>query len=58
VHNIKYRFLENKVIIRLNGKICQTGEELILSNLFYEILERCLKRLETEKSILLSSFLC
>ena len=56
MHNIKHQLLENKVIIRLNGKICQTGEELILSELFHKILERCLKRLETKNSILLSSF--
>ena len=56
MQNIKYQLSENKVIIRLNGKICQTGEELILSKLFYEILEKCIKKLEKKNSILLSSF--
>jgi energy-coupling factor transporter ATP-binding protein EcfA2 len=51
-----YKILEKKVIIKINRRICETPEELLSSNLFSEIIRRCIKNLSRRDSVLLGIF--
>jgi hypothetical protein len=45
-----------KVTLTINARICEDSQELLSSDLFYEILERCIKRLSKKDSALLNIF--
>lgn len=51
-----FKFVDNKVIIRLKDRICDTPEELLSSLMFREVLKRYLKSLLKESSPLLALF--
>ncbi len=48
-----FKIIENKIILTSKGRLCETPEELINSELFREILSRFTAHLEKKKSILL-----
>ncbi|MDZ7370566.1 MAG: phosphoenolpyruvate carboxykinase [candidate division KSB1 bacterium] len=48
--------VQNKIIIRLRDRVCETGEELLSSSLFREMLKRFIETLEKRKSPLLRLF--
>jgi energy-coupling factor transporter ATP-binding protein EcfA2 len=50
------KFVDNKVILSLEDRICETPEELIVSTLFLDVLERYIKDLKKKGSRLLSIF--
>jgi len=52
----KYEISENKVIMRIKNRVCETPEELFLSDMFYSILKNCLKELKKHDSYLLGIF--
>lgn len=54
--NYSYIIFEKKVIIKINKRLCETPEELISSELFLEILKRCIKNLSRRNSTLLDIF--
>jgi len=51
-----YKFVERKVIIRLRDRVCDTGEELLASDLFREVLFRLVADLRRKRSPLLGIF--
>jgi hypothetical protein len=51
-----FKFVGNKVIIRLRDRVCEDADELILSDLFYELLKRFINRLKHKQSHLLQLF--
>ncbi len=51
-----HRILEKKVILTIKTRLCENPEELLSSELFREILKRCLARLSRRDSSLLSIF--
>ena len=51
-----FEIYENKVIIKLHNRICETGDELLESDLFEEIMGRCIQDLSRRESLLLSIF--
>jgi len=54
--NYSHTIFEKKVIIIINRRLCETPEELISSELFLEILKRCIKNLSRRNSTLLDIF--
>lgn len=54
--NYSYSIFEKKVIIKINKRLCETPEELINSELFLEILNRCIENLSRRNSTLLDIF--
>jgi len=54
--NYSYILSEKKVIITINKRLCETPEELIGSELFIEILNRCIKNLSGRNSTLINVF--
>jgi energy-coupling factor transporter ATP-binding protein EcfA2 len=52
----EFEILENKIMIRIQNRICETPDELISSNLFYRVLENCIKKLQQHDSELLTIF--
>jgi len=54
--NYSYTISEKKVIITINKRLCETSEELIDSELFIEILNRCITNLSKRNSALLNIF--
>jgi len=54
--NYFYTISEKKVIITINKRLCETSEELIDSELFIEILNRCIKNLSRRNSDLINIF--
>jgi energy-coupling factor transporter ATP-binding protein EcfA2 len=54
--NYSHTIFEKKVIIIINKRLCETPEELINSELFLEILSRCIKNLSRRNSTLLNIF--
>lgn len=54
--NYSHIIFEKKVIIKINKRLCETPEELISSELFLEILKRCIKNLSRRNSTLLDIF--
>ena len=51
-----YKIIGKKVIIKINKRICETPDELLCSNLFSEIMKRCIKNLSRRGSVLLNIF--
>ena len=51
-----YSFVQNKVIIRLRDRVCETPEELLRSALFRDMLTRFVRELERKSSPLLQLF--
>ncbi len=51
-----YKIIDNKVILRIRGKIYDTSEELIESGMFKELLHRVIQSLVAKNSILLRIF--
>lgn len=51
-----YQLIDGKVIIRVRDRICDSGEELLASPLFMEILKRCTDELKRHNSGLLNIF--
>ena len=51
-----YKILENKVIIQVHDRICETSDELIDSALFKEIIRRGIRQLEKRRSFLMGVF--
>ncbi|NPV78414.1 MAG: phosphoenolpyruvate carboxykinase [Anaerolineae bacterium] len=56
MQNSVYQFDGGKVIIRLRGRICETPDELLNSELFLLVLKRCLRDLARRESKLLRIF--
>ncbi len=56
MEDTSYQIIDGKVIIRVRDRICDSGEELIASPLFMEILRRCTDELCRHNSNLLSIF--
>jgi len=54
--NYSHVLSEKKVIITINKRLCETPEELIDSELFIEILNRCIKNLSGRNSTLINVF--
>ena len=54
--NYSYTISGKKVIITINKRLCETSEELIDSDLFIEILNRCIKNLLKRNSTLIKIF--
>ena len=51
-----YEFFDDKVILRIRNRVCNTEEELLRSGLFDAVLKRYLKELEDQHSSLLDIF--
>lgn len=51
-----YQFLEEKVVLRIKDRICDTADELLSSDLFLKVLTRCIHNLNHRNSRLLSIF--
>jgi hypothetical protein len=51
-----YKFVDDKVILRVRDRICDSTEELISSELFYEITRRFVQDLKRKQSPLLQVF--
>lgn len=56
MNNYSYKLSKNKVIIKIQTRVCETAEELLSSELFFEIVKRCVKNLSRKDSILLKIF--
>lgn len=50
------KFVDNKVILRLKDRICETPEELLTSTLFLDVVRRYIKYLKKKDSVLLTIF--
>lgn len=53
---IHFSFVDNKVIIKLKSRVCDTPNELISSNLFLTVLTKCIQHLSLKESKLLRLF--
>ncbi|MBN1548000.1 MAG: hypothetical protein JW902_15215 [Syntrophaceae bacterium] len=51
-----YKFLKRKIIIRLRDRVCGTPEELLTSDLFYEVITRFINDLKRREAPLLAIF--
>ncbi len=51
-----YRFVNKKIIIFLRDRVCETPEELIASDLFFEVVRRFMDELKRRQSPLLQLF--
>jgi hypothetical protein len=51
-----YKFVDQKVIIRLRDRVCETAEELLSSDLFREVVGRFVRELGRQDSPLLGLF--
>ncbi len=51
-----FQIINNKVIIHIHARICETPEDIVKSPLFAEIITRAVKKLEKRHSILLQVF--
>jgi hypothetical protein len=54
--NSSFKLFDRKVIIRSRDRLCDTQDELIASDLFHEILGRCISELANKRSRLLNIF--
>jgi hypothetical protein len=46
-----YKFVDNKIIIRLRDRVCESADELITSSLFREVVERFVRELARRDSV-------
>ena len=51
-----YRFVDNKIIIRIRDRVCESADELLSSQLFGEVLNRYVNTLIRQDSPILSMF--
>ncbi|OGX25456.1 MAG: hypothetical protein A2787_06715 [Omnitrophica WOR_2 bacterium RIFCSPHIGHO2_01_FULL_48_9] len=51
-----FEILEKKIIIRLQDRVCETSEELVLSKPFHEVVRRAVAELSRRNSLLLKIF--
>ncbi|MBW2555225.1 MAG: hypothetical protein JRE20_14040 [Deltaproteobacteria bacterium] len=56
MNGISFKIIDNKIIIKSRGRMCETAEELISSTLFIEILKKAIDNLLERKSVLLDVF--
>jgi len=56
LENISFQLIGEKVIIRLKDRVCDNADELLSSELFSRVLERCIKDLSKRNSKLLDIF--
>ncbi len=51
-----FKIVGNKVILNVRRRVCETADELLSSDLFYDILRRCIREAVNRESLLLSLF--
>ncbi len=51
-----FKFLKKKIILRLRDRVCSTPEELLASELFYEVTTRFINDLKHRQAPLLQIF--
>jgi hypothetical protein len=51
-----FTFANKKIIIRLRDRVCENSDELLSSDLFYEVTRRCVNDLKRRRSPLLQLF--
>ncbi len=51
-----FKIIENKIILKSNGRICETTEELLATDLFKTVIEAAVQKLVKRRSILLGVF--
>ncbi|MEA2076779.1 MAG: hypothetical protein U9O95_02030, partial [Candidatus Marinimicrobia bacterium] len=51
-----FKFVDNKVILRIKDRICETPEELLTSSLFLDVVKRYIKDLKRKEASLLTVF--
>jgi hypothetical protein len=56
MNNGSYHFYQNKIVLRVRNRVCNTPEELLSSDLFATVLSHYLKELELQNSKLLGIF--
>lgn len=56
MHSISYEITEDKVILKLKDRVCQSPEKLIESEMFYGMLKHCINSLQSRGSNLLDIF--
>lgn len=56
MNDISFKIIDNKIIIKSKGRMCETAEELISSALFIEILKKAIDNLLERKSVFLDIF--
>lgn len=56
MNGISFKIVDNKIIIKSRGRMCETADELISSALFMEILKKAIDNLLEGKSVLLEVF--
>ena len=56
MHSISYEITEDKTILRLKDRICESPEELIESDMFRGMLKKCIESLQVRDSNLLNIF--
>ncbi len=56
MNGISFKIVDNKIIIKSRGRMCETADELIYSALFMEILKKAIDNLLEGKSVLLEVF--
>ena len=54
--NSSFQMIDGKVIIRIKDRICDNADELLSSELFLRVLNRCISDLERRNSRLLGIF--
>ena len=56
MHSISYEITDDKTILKLKDRICESPEELIESEMFRGMLKKCIKSLQVRDSNLLNIF--
>lgn len=56
IQQVTYKFVDRKIIIRLKNRVCESADELLSSDLFHEVLTRCVGELVHQDSHLLGVF--
>lgn len=51
-----YRIIGKKIIINVQGRVCETPDELLSSGLFKEVVKQCLRDLKDRDALLISLF--
>ena len=54
--NSNFNIINNKIIIRTKGRLCETKDELVKSELFIEIVKLCIQELDKKESTFLNIF--
>ena len=56
MQNGSTHFFQDKIILRVRNRVCNTTEELLKSELFNSVLHRCIDELKQQRSKLLGIF--